>query len=96
MKTLYDKNGKYTHEANVYDRKIEDAIRDIFNEYVAQGYSPRELSHLAHGAVSMLETIAMLPGDLPGRVNANRANAGQQTAITECPDCAAHVPHRHG
>jgi hypothetical protein len=83
MKTLYDKNAKYTHEANVFEMKIENAIRDIFNEYVEHGYSPRELSHLAMGAVFQLELIAMLPGQLPDKVNATRANAGQQSATEE-------------
>lgn len=80
MKTLYDKNGKYTHETNHFELRIENAIRDIFNEYVDKGYSPRELSHLAQSAVYQLELMAMLPGNLPKKVNDLRANAAQETA----------------
>lgn len=60
MKTLYDKNFRWTPEASALDTRIHEALQPLFEEYVAKGYSPREISHVVHGASMQLELMAVL------------------------------------
>lgn len=60
MKSLYDENGKYTEDAMKLDRETNEAIDDLFNKYVADGYSPREISHVMMATVSEIELTLLL------------------------------------
>lgn len=59
MKSLFDGNHKYTQEAINLDASISKALRDAFQQYIAQGYSPREISLIAYHAIQDVEFEAL-------------------------------------
>ena len=60
---LFDDDDRYTEEAMFLDSDITVAIRDRVKEYVANGYSIRELMHIAMMAVLALECELILEKD---------------------------------
>jgi hypothetical protein len=46
MKSLYDSEHRYTVEALELNERVYRALKPIFEEKVAEGYSPREISHV--------------------------------------------------
>ena len=60
MKSLYDKDCRYTNEACQFSNEIDKAIRTIFKQMVKDGFSPREISHLAQSVVMDLELDSVL------------------------------------
>lgn len=55
MKSLFDSNHKYTQEAISLDTTISKAMREAFQQYIAQGYSPREVALIAYHAIQDVE-----------------------------------------
>jgi hypothetical protein len=60
MKSLYDHNHRYTPEADALSNETHLALQGIFDRYIAQGYSPREISHIMQADVWELELSAVL------------------------------------
>jgi uncharacterized membrane-anchored protein len=60
MKSLYDKNHRYTPEATLLSSKISEHIFTVVKQYVADGYSPREISHIILHEVLDAELMAVM------------------------------------
>ena len=60
MKSLYNKDFRYTKEAQILDREAHNAIEYMFDRWLAKGYSPREVSHIIKEAVTDFELEAVL------------------------------------
>ncbi len=63
MRSLYDENGRYTDAASHLEASAENGLRVIFDKYVRDGFSPREISHVLQAGVTMLELMAII--DMP-------------------------------
>lgn len=59
MKSLFDSNHKYSQEAINLDSFFSKALRDAFQQYIAQGYSPREIALIAYHAIQDVEFEAL-------------------------------------
>lgn len=59
MKLYNEKNG-YTVEAMNFDDEVHNAVKVIFEKYIAMGCNIRELSHIAIGSISSLESETVL------------------------------------
>lgn len=55
MKSLYDKNYRYTTDGTYLDQETIIALGDLFARYVKKGYSPREISHVIQSAIEFME-----------------------------------------
>lgn len=55
MKSLFDSNHKYSQEAISLDTSISKVLREVFQQYTAQGYSPREIALIAYHAIQDVE-----------------------------------------
>lgn len=66
---LYNGDWRYTDVASAIDRKVNEALRPIFKEYIELGCSPREISHVMSAAVIDLELISVLDWDDDKRKN---------------------------
>lgn len=64
MKSLYDENAKYTSDALALDRESARLIKPLMEEYVAKGYSPREVAHLINDSISLEGTEMVLTADM--------------------------------
>ena len=53
--SLFDKDDRYTEEATELDNKTNDAIKDIFADFISRGYSPREISYTMKNAITDCE-----------------------------------------
>ncbi|RKX63746.1 MAG: hypothetical protein DRP42_07280 [Tenericutes bacterium] len=60
MKQLYGKKGEYTQEARDLHKEADDLIRPLFDKCVADGYSPRDVSHLIKAAIGDIELETVL------------------------------------
>lgn len=60
MKSLYDKNFKYTYEASALADEAQNVLDDLFAKYVDLGYSPREISHILQAVIQDLECSEVL------------------------------------
>jgi len=60
---LFDDKDKYTEEALQIDYEITKAVRDIVKPYADNGYSIRELLHIAAMAALTLECELILERD---------------------------------
>lgn len=60
MKSIYSEDDRYTPECNQLDIEVHDALKPVFDRWVALGYSIRQVSHLIQGAAYELELMAML------------------------------------
>ncbi len=57
---LYDKNYRYTSDANLLDETVREVLEKTFNEYLETGYSPREISQIMQAAIGTLELVTVL------------------------------------
>lgn len=55
MKTIYDKDCKYTEDANDASDLATKALEPIMKKFIDMGYSPREISHVFMGVAFELE-----------------------------------------
>lgn len=60
---LFDKNERYAQAGLDLDKAIQDAIRPIIQQYIAQGASIRQSTTIAHAAIQELHASMIL--DLP-------------------------------
>ena len=60
MKSLYDKTHRMTEAALALDASTHERLSAIFAEFAAKGFSPREIAHVMHEAVSDLERETVL------------------------------------
>jgi hypothetical protein len=60
---LYDENEKYTEEASLLDKKVNEALRPIISEYVARGYNVREICHIIAMEILAMECDFILEKD---------------------------------
>lgn len=97
MKTVFDKrafddSGYYKSEGMHIDDAFAKAIRPIFLKFMEEGYSPRELSHLAMHAVFEIELGEILElmhnrAEIVKQKNIERAS-GQETSSGSYPEPA--------
>ena len=60
-KSLYVKRGHHLNDdGNYLDRITGEVLKNIFSDYIDLGYSPREISHVMHGALNELELWSVL------------------------------------
>ncbi len=64
MKSLYDENAKYTPDALALDRAAARLMKPLMEDYVARGYSPREVAHLISDSVNLEGTEFILTADM--------------------------------
>lgn len=55
MKSIYNEDGTHTKESTTFGRMIERVVKPVFNKYIKEGFSYRELSHEAQVAVLSIE-----------------------------------------
>lgn len=60
MKSLYDENHRMTAAAASLDASTHTKLEALFAEFVALGFSPREIAHVMHGTVSIIELETVL------------------------------------
>lgn len=87
MKSLYDKNFKYTEDALAFANEIFNAIRPIFEKYSKIGFSPRELSHIAQAEImdKELDTILSIDYSLtPTCSHSVRTLKGNKFTCNKC------------
>ncbi len=60
---LYDENEKYTVEASLLDKKVNEALRPIISEYIARGYNVREICHVISMEILSMECDFILEKD---------------------------------
>jgi hypothetical protein len=60
---MYDKDFRYTATATEIDSYTYHALHIMFEEFVERGFSPRDIAHVMHAAVTDLELSAVL--DVP-------------------------------
>jgi len=60
VKSLYDKNLRYTPEAFKIDEEAYPTVKAIFDRWIEQGYSPREISHILQACVVDYELYSVL------------------------------------
>lgn len=55
MKSLFDKNDRYTEEALYLDYQSGVLLAPLMREYKKLGYSAREIAHIVTSAISLIE-----------------------------------------
>lgn len=65
MKSLYDKNFRYTDLARNLEGDVGPLVRSVFSAWVAKGFSPREISHIIQLVVFDAEMTNVLEADIP-------------------------------
>ena len=65
MKNLYNDNEDYTAAASEVDRKVYDALKPIFDDFIKRGFSRREVSYTMQNAVHDLELNSLVFRDDP-------------------------------
>jgi len=63
MRSLYDDQGRYTTAAFHLEALAENGLKAVFNEYVREGFSPREICHVLQAGIMMLELMTII--DMP-------------------------------
>lgn len=76
MKTLYDENFRYSDAADELSSRSSDALLFIFQSFVKQKFSPREIAHVINGVVHELELAAVLN-------HTDDAERDQQATVSE-------------
>lgn len=59
-KSLFGECERWTIVGSDLDREINAALRPIMEKWAKQGYSIREISHIAQGAVMYVEHVAII------------------------------------
>ena len=60
MTSLYDKDYRYTEWATILGEQTENALTDIFTNFVDEGFSPREIAHIMCATVAQLELMEVI------------------------------------
>jgi len=60
---MYDKNERYTIDAEMIDHEVACLIRPVFEREMAKGKSIRQVSHVIQAAVSLCELEYVLDKD---------------------------------
>ena len=60
MKSLYNSDYRYSFEATDLSEKTLLAVKNIMDEFVAKGYSPREISQIMQMSIQDLEIEKVL------------------------------------
>jgi hypothetical protein len=60
VKSLFDEKFCHTEEAGIIHGRAVVCLRDLFDDYVGRGYSPREIAHIICGAVMVMESGRVL------------------------------------
>ena len=60
MKSLYDKNEKYTEDARLLSLQMSEILKPVFKKYSDKGYTYAEISHLIIGEVFSVECLQRL------------------------------------
>lgn len=60
MKSLYDANGKYTSQATDLDNATNQACKALFQAYMDQGYSYRDIAGIMRTAITDLELMSAM------------------------------------
>lgn len=60
MKSVYDENDRYGVDANRLDQATHQLLKPLFEEWVKNGFSVRQISHVMQGSVIDLELTHML------------------------------------
>lgn len=59
-KRLFDKDDRYTAEAQALDNEVCSALKDIIDKYVKEGYSIRDIEYIAGTAAGTMCIIQVL------------------------------------
>jgi hypothetical protein len=65
MTSLFTKHERYTTEACKLKNQLKDALEPILKDYNNQGYSLREISIIAHHAITESECWLILDKEVP-------------------------------
>jgi len=60
MKSLFNKDYKYTPEAELLDKEANDALKSLFDIWRIKGHNPREISNIIKWAVNDIELESIL------------------------------------
>lgn len=80
MKTLFQEDGRYTSEAIQLLQEIKKVIKPIIKGYAKNGYSIRELSHVAQAVITDFEAEFILTGQIE-KHKLNRIKAKKRYGI---------------
>lgn len=80
MKTLFQEDGRYTSDAIHLLGEISKVINPIIKGYAKNGYSIRELSHVAQAVITDFEAEFILTGQVE-KQKLNRIKAKKRHAI---------------
>ena len=58
--SLYDRDSRYTEEAQALHDRAHGVLRPIFKDFFNAGYSPREIAHIMQEVARDLESEAIL------------------------------------
>ncbi len=72
MKSLYEENFNYSSEALKLDIEFINLVVPLFEHWIEQGYSPREIESIMHGALYEIACIQCI--QLRSINNANKQN----------------------
>lgn len=65
MDRAYTEDDEYGEVASSIDKDIEKAIRPVLNKWKEEGYSIRDISHIAMGAIFDWELWSVLESRMP-------------------------------
>jgi hypothetical protein len=65
MKSLFDKNARYSERASQINEEIYDILKPKIRQYSSEGYSPREIEILMLEAICDITCSEMLDPESP-------------------------------
>lgn len=60
FKSLYDDNARYTDDAQELENRASQCLSSLFDDWLARGYSPRDISNVMTLLVLDLEMTSVL------------------------------------
>ena len=60
MKSLFRNDYRYTDDAIMLDVELNDVIKPIMEEYINNGFSPREVEYVAQSTVTLIALMFIL------------------------------------
>ena len=63
MKSLFDKNFKYTDEAALIENRWSALLMQDFNHFYSLGFSPKEIAVVLHNLISEIELETIIKND---------------------------------
>lgn len=60
MKKIYNENDSFSDTAQEIEREFYHLVKPLFDRWIAEGYSIRELSHLLQGSISEMEIMTVI------------------------------------